>query len=143
MILLPPLEFAGHFLPHDVVLTPCYLAMIPIFFATNFLYQKISQKISDGYSKPSDGMYVPIYVCTYIYICTYIYYVHKNEQVYFQENVKWCVFNITHEKVCFHSKNKHSVYTHRILRKGLHSLPPPSLPSHSPSCSLAPPDLLS
>ena len=54
----------------------------------------------------------------------------KNEQVYFQENVNRCIFNITREKVCFHSKNEHSVYTHSILRKGFYPLPSPipSLP---------------
>ena len=39
------------------------------------------------------------------------------------------------EKCVFIQKNKHNVHTRRILRKGRHSLPPPSLPSHSPSCS--------
>ena len=74
-------------------------------------------------------MYVHIYVRTYIYVHIYIMYI-KNEQVYFQKNVNRCIFNITHEQVCFHSKNEQSVFTHSILRKGFYPLPSPipSLP---------------
>ena len=48
------------------------LYVVCIFFATNFLTQKITQKFLDGYSEPSDGTYVPIYICTYIYIYKHI-----------------------------------------------------------------------
>jgi len=77
----------------NMIFTPalqkCCLFILP----QNFLYQKISQKISDGYSDPSDNMYVPINICTYIYLYvhTYIMYI-KNEQVYFQTKCEQVYF---------------------------------------------------
>ena len=110
-----------------------------------YLYQKISQKISDGYSEPSDNIYIPIYIRTYIYIHILCYvYVHKKrtgvfskkcEQVYFQHNTWKSVFSLKKTSiVCILTAS---------FAKDSTLFPPPSLPFHSPSCSLAPPDLLS
>ena len=80
-------------------------SMLPIYFATKFFVPKNLPK-NLGWVLRTLRQYIGtyIYICTYIhmYVHTYIMYI-KNEQVYFQKkNVNSCIFNITHEKVCFH-----------------------------------------